>query len=550
MNLDLIIRGGTIVDGTGRPAFKGDLAVSANRIVEAAPESSGVLEGAEAVFVLDASGLIVAPGFIDMHSHNDFVLPREEHPKLLACMLEQGCTTMVCGNCGFSPAPFSPYSKGREQLDMASQMLGGTRLPHQWGSMDSFLGYLEHNGVSMNIAQLEGHGTLRLAKLGLDFNPPSPPDMVSLGSFVDESLEAGAYGLSFGLGYTPGMFSGEAELESLAKRVAARDGVLAVHLKALSRISPGYGVNPFSTPHNLRALKEMLDLARRIGVKLQISHLIFVGKHTWPTAGRALELIDQARDGGLDVMIDSYPQMAGNTTVLAIYPDWFLMDIENKMQKPLARLRLELEWSLGFKMVGFGFEDIQLLWGAHKTLEKYSGLFLKDIARDMGISMRSAYIRITQTSRGQATGLLYKYSGDEYNQEPLRQVLAHRLNLFMTDALINENGASNPGAYGTFPRLIDQVHRQWGLLSLEETIARMTGKSAERFGLKDRGFLKPGNWADIVVFDYESIRDNTTPTESRKRPSGISQVFLNGQWVVRDGVADTESRYGMVLRRE
>lgn len=549
MSFDLVIKNGTVVDGTGRPSFKASVGVKDGKIAAVlSQEEHDSMESGDAA-TIDAEGLVVAPGFIDMHSHSDFLLTMDDHPTLMTCLLEQGCTTIVGGNCGFSPAPLCPESKAEEHLAMACELMAGKSLDMKWGSMDSFLSDLEKRGVSINLAQLEGHGTMRLSLLGTDYSYPGEEGMKRMENFVDESLEAGAFGFSLGLGYEPGMFVDNLELERLAARVKERDAVLAVHLKALSKICPAFGVNPFSEEHNLIALKEMLNLAEKTGVRLQISHLIFVGEKTWPSCERALELIEQARDRGLDVAFDSYPQMAGNTTVHAVYPDWFLVDIEKNFDSFWARLRLNFEWSLGFFLVGFGLEDAQLLWGGHPDFEKYDSWFFTDIARDMKCSLRDCYMKITRVSKGKATVLFHKYSGDDERMEKLLKVLAHPLNLFMTDAIVSPKGAANPGAYGTFPRLIQLCHKEKGLLTLEDAIHRMTGKSAERFGLENRGVIKPGAWADITIFDLENIRDNTTPADTRKRPSGIKHVFMNGKQVVENGVADGRVKYGRVIRR-
>ena len=546
MVTDLAIINGTIVDGTGRAAFSGDVHIRDGRI--AAITAAGQPAPAAAK-VIDAQGLMVAPGFIDFHSHSDFLLPLPNHPELMQCLLEQGCTTIVGGNCGFSPAPLGPEARERDILDSACLLLAGRTLPYAWGSMDAFLSTLEERGTLVNLIELEGHGLTRAALLGMDGAYPGAEGMRLLKQRVDESVRDGAFGLSLGLGYAPGLFVENRELEELAEVVQRHDGLLAVHTKALSKMSPAYDRNPFGEPHNLRALKEMIALAEKTGVRLQISHLIFVGKKSWPTCDRALELINEAQSRGVDIAFDSYPQMAGNTTILVIYPDWFLLDREKNLRNRAALLRLHLEWTLGFWALGFGLEDIQLLWAGHPDHEELNGLFFPEIARRIGCSARRAYLELSRASQGRATVLIHKYSGDDSFQEPLLKVLSHPLNLFMTDAIISPQGAPNPGAYGTFPRIIQMMVRETGLLSLEETVARMTGRSARRMGIADRGTLTEGSWADVTVFDADGVRDNTTPDDTRARPSGIAHVLINGRPVVRDGSALPGAVHGRVIRR-
>ncbi|MBF0529888.1 MAG: amidohydrolase family protein [Deltaproteobacteria bacterium] len=550
MEYELLIRNGTIVDGQGQPAFKGHLAVNQGRIVAIRPDGASDAGSLTAGRILDAAGLTVAPGFIDIHSHHDFILPLADHPELMSCTLEQGVTTIVGGNCGFSPAPFAPASRYSPMVFETIKFLSaGRTLDPEWTSMDDFFRYLEQEGVAVNLVQLAGHGSMRISLWGRDNKYPGPRGLKPLESLLDEALDAGAYGLSFGLGYEPGLFVQMEELERLAVKIKARNAILAVHLKAFSRISPAYGLSLFGEPHNLRALKEMIGLAEKTGVRLQISHLIFVGRRTWPTCDQALQIIEQAHERGVDAAFDSFPYTAGNTTIYVLFPDWFLKDVEANFNRALARLRLAMEWRLGSKLLGFGLEDAQLLWGSRPELDKYNGWFFPEIARDLGCSVPEAYIRLGRMTKGQANCLFHKYSGDRENEDALRRVLAHPLNTFETDAHVNPHGAVNPGAYGTFPRLLQRYCRELHLFSLEEAVAKMTGRSAARLGLTDRGLIREGYWADLTIFDMNSIKDNTSVSNTRVRPSGIEYVFINGHEVVTHGRATPDVRAGQVLRR-
>ena len=340
---------------------------------------------------------------------------------------------------------------------------------------------------------------------------------------------------SLGLGYAPGIFSELRELEQLARCARRYGRLVTVHLKALSRLSGAYPLKLFDKePHNLKALREMLALAEQTGVKMQISHLIFVGKNSWPTVDRALEMIDQAVARGADIAFDSFPYLCGNTTIFVVYPAWFLHNIERHFRSITARFRLKLEVELITRLLGFGLEDIQVLWGGHPEAEQYNGMFFGDIARAMGCPVLEAYLKISELSRGKTLCLLHKYSGNESDESAYRKVLAHPLNLVETDTILTRRGRQNPAGFGTFPRVIQRYHKELGLLSLEEAIAKMTGRSARRFGLKERGTITPGCWADLTVFDYASIKDNTT-LRQLEPPAGIRHVFVNGTEVVRDG---------------
>lgn len=549
MDCDLLIKGGTIVDGTGKAPFRGDVAVKEGKITAVIPRNGEAPVGDPACReTLDAAGLTVCPGFIDMHSHADWILPLEEHPQVLAPLLEQGVTTIIGGNCGYSPAPLAPGSPYLGLIEAGSDFLSERPLQIRWDSMGSFLKMLEQNGVSLNVAMLSGHGTLRTSLLGKDYGYPNGSVIAEFKRLASASFSEGSYGLSLGLGYAPGIFTDLQELEALARCVQEHGRILTVHTKALSRLSGAYPPALFSEPHNLRALRETIELAEKTGVRLQISHLIFVGKKTWPTCDRALEMIDRAAARGVDIGFDSFPYLCGNTTIYVIYPAWFLKNIERNFRSRLARLRLRIEAGLITAMLGFGLADVQVLWGGHPDADKYNGKFFGEIAREMGCPVFDAYLKVSELSKGKTLCLLHKYSGDAADDQAYRKVLAHPLNLVETDTILTTRGVQNPASFGAFPRVIQRYHKELGLLTLEETIAKMTGRSARRFGLKERGTLEAGNWADITIFDYAGIRDNTTLHNLEERPAGIKHVLINGTIVVEKGRAVPGRLAGKVLR--
>ncbi|MFZ5595395.1 MAG: N-acyl-D-amino-acid deacylase family protein [Bacillota bacterium] len=555
MNLDLLIKNGTIVDGTGTPAFKGDLGVKdgvISAVIPASGDNPSKFDGSNCKRVLDAEGLVVCPGFIDIHSHTDWVLPLKDHPSIVKPLLEQGITTLVGGNCGFSPAPLVPNSENYDyimsQLKRTVILSAQQMLDFQWTSMDSFMNYLEKSGIAMNLAMLTGHGVLRILLLGNRYSYPGKDKMNEMERIIASSFEDGSYGLSLGLGYEPGIFVEMRELEDLARLVKKHDRILTVHNKALSKISGAYPLKPFDEDHNIKSLGEMIELAEKTGIKIQISHLLFVGSKTWPGCDRALEMIDRARERGVDIAFDSFAHKAGNTTIYVVYPAWFLERIPKSFRSTLSRTRLRIEVFFMVRLLGFGLEDTQLLWGGLPELEKFNGMFFTDIAREMNCSVFDAYLKISEMSDGNATCLYHKYSGDENDESAYIKVLKHPLNTVETDALLSTRGVQNPAAFGTFPRVIQRYHKELKVISLEEAIAKMTGNSAKRIGLKNRGLLKAGNWADITIFDYNEIRDNTTPLRTEEKPSGIRHVFINGTEVVTDGNYTGGIKAGRVLR--
>lgn len=541
----VLIRGGTVYDGTGAPGFKGHVLVRAGRIEAVLREPQPPPQADE---VLDAVGCAVAPGFIDMHSHSDWVLPLEDHPLWMKPFLEQGVTTVIAGNCGVSTAPMGRRSPKEIEGTLAATILVKP-LESAWPSMSEYLQSLERSRPAVNIAELVGHGTIRFACSRTRRGMLSPDD---LGRCLDElrrSLDDGAFGLSFGLGYDPGMFSPLEEIEAFCKVAVQRARPVTVHLKALSRFSPTYPLTTFK-PHNLVALQEMLAVARKTGVRLQISHFLFVGRRSWPTAERALRMVENAARNGVDVRIDAFPYTCGNTTINALLPHWFLASIPGAYRSRWALARLKAEFEIGFRFVGFSYPDLQIMHAAVPGMEPLDGLRITEVAELWKVSPFEALLRLSRASRGATSMLFHTYSGEPGNEKVLEAVLKHPLCLFETDALVKASGYPNPAALGTFPRILGPLGRDKGLFSVESAIHRMTGASAERFGLSDRGILAKGKAADIVVFDPDSVSDSP-PSGSRPagRPRGIKEVLLNGVRVVRVGSYVPGARAGEVLRR-
>jgi len=538
-----LFKNGTIVDGTGRPSIPGSVLVEDDRIadiisaVEAVPAADRIIE---------AEGLVIAPGFIDMHSHADWVLPWEEHPRVLKCLVEQGITTVVAGNCGFSPAPMTAAAIARTEL--LGTILKAGPFEYRWESMDEYLSHIEEKGSIVNLAELVGHAAVRYVTSQIDRGEMPPADLA--GSLVNtrRALDEGACGLSFGLGYDPGMFSSQEELAAFCKAAAQAGKPVTIHLKALSKLSPCYPLTSMSA-HNVRALKEAIALAEETGMRLQLSHFIFVGRNSWKTADECLALVEAARSRGLDVMIDAFPYTCGNTTILAPIPFWFLEKMPGAFSSSLLRARLKLELAIGFKLVGFGYEDFQVMDVALDEHTDINGLRLPEVARQWGCSPFEATLRLAEKSNGATLMLFHTYSGEPDNEAALEKVLTKDYCLFETDALVKAAGFPNPAGVGTFPRILGTCVREKNLFSLENAVHRMTGASAERFGLKDTGTLQKGKAADIVCFNPETVAYNyDDPEKPADRPEGIRHVYLNGQQVVQDGAYPRDVMAGRVIR--
>jgi N-acyl-D-amino-acid deacylase len=542
MDFERVIANGTIFDGSGQPRYEADVGINKGRIEALA--RPGTLTGGQ---TLDAAGLAVAPGFIDIHSHIDWTLPLADHQDVVAPMVAQGITTVVAGNCGTSPAPITDTSA--PLMDSFSEVMRDGPFPYRWRSMAEFLSFLEQGGLLLNAAFLVGHGTARYAAMGRRPSAPTDGELGAMRGLVRQAIRDGAFGMSAGLAYDPGVFAGSDEFLALLRTVADEGAVFTVHARAYVWISPFFQPMFFGPPHNVRSVREQLKLARESGVRIQLSHQIFIGRRTWPTYRWVLRDIDRARNEGVDVAFDAFPYTAGNSTINAIFPAWVLDDFPRRIRDPRVLKRLGREFAMFRFLLGLDYADIRLLWGAVPELEELEGLDFAAIAARLGLDAFDAYVHVARVSNGKARVLLGTYSGDGEHEEPLRAVLAHPLCAFETDAILTRHGHHNPASFGTFPRVLGRYCRDLGLFRLEEAVRRMTSLPAERIGLPDVGRIAPGCWADLVLFDPARVADNTTPTRADAAPSGIRSVLISGEVVARDGALVSKERRGRVIRR-
>jgi N-acyl-D-amino-acid deacylase len=541
MGCDLKLEGGLVIDGSGAPAFRADVAVTGGRIAEV-----GDLAGLEARATLDVRGRVVTPGFVDLHSHSDWLLPGVDAGALVEPFVRQGMTSLVGGNCGFSPAPVSERS--RRSAREASRLMVDDPLEPRWESMDAFLSGLEQTGVPLNVAQLVGHGAVRAAVTGpLEPAAPKPDELAAMERLVGEALDAGCAGVSTGLGYAPGIFAGDAELAAFAGFAARAGKLFTSHVRAYSRVSPVYRTDPEERPHNVQALEEILRAAESGAARLQISHLIFVGRRSWPTVGLALEVVERARERGVDVAFDAFPYTAGNTTAAVLFPPEMLPQLESILASPEALAGVRALGRRVFDEIGFYLEDIQIMHANAPAFDRYDGLFVGDAAARAGMDPWEFYARMVLASQRNARVLNHTYSGHEGEEEALRRVLAHPLCSIETDTLLTRCGHQNPASYGTFPRVL-HTYVAAGLFPLEEAVRKMTGAPAERLGWKDRGLLRRGLAADLVVLDPARLRDTATFEAPASFPTGIDHVFVNGAHVLDGPRYDAGARAGRVLR--
>ncbi|GAB4342807.1 MAG: amidohydrolase family protein [Candidatus Abyssubacteria bacterium] len=551
MAFDVIIRNGNVIDGSGRKAERADIGLSGDKIT-----AIGDLSAAHATTEIDASGLAVAPGFIDIHSHFDWPVIDPNHSDRLSPLVKQGVTTMVTGNCGFSPAPLSKQHsdialRRAALLLMGEQLSKGARMEEifPWETMGQFLDHLERQGLAFNIAELVGHGAIHVAVKGEDTTPPNPEELEQMKRLARQSLEEGAIGISTGLGYSPGIFSPQEEIIEFAKLAKEYGAMFPSHLQAYSWISPAYE-EIGGEPHNIRSVKDFIRIGEQTGQPLQVSHLIFVGEKTWrETTDTVLGEIEAAAQRGVDIGFDAYAYTIGISTIAVIFPAWALPDLVNNLQNPEIRDRIRAELDMARGMLQFGYDDLILMWGGSPELTQYEGMSIREIAEARGEDPFDSYCYLVVESKVLARIFLAQYSGNEKDESVLRRVLAHPLNSFETDCIIAPTGWQYPNAWGNYPRILGHYVRELGLMPLEEAVRKMTSLPASRAGLKGRGLLKKGYAADIVAFNPDTVIDRATIKRPTLDSAGIEYVLLNGHLVVDKGQYKSGQLNGRVLRR-
>jgi N-acyl-D-amino-acid deacylase len=536
-----------VVDGTGNPWFHADVGVTDGTIV-----AVGSLDAAQAGSVIEARDRVVAPGFIDIHSHSDFVLPVEAHAEVLAPFLAQGITTLVTGNCGYSPAPVNPRTL--PDLRSYTTFLRGPDLPEAWRSFGEFLDLLAAQGTALNVVPLVAHGALRIHEVGFAGRPLQPDERAAMRRRLRESLEEGAFGLSSGLLYAPGIFAEPAEIEDLAAELKTFDAIYTSHIRGSSETL-------------VPATREVIRVGEVNGIRTQHSHIEAFGRPNWPRIETIIELHEAARARDVDTAFDVIPYIAANTTLLAIFPRWSLdggVDaLLTRLRDPETRARIrrsieedvpgwpcwtESGWPHNL-VEATGWQNVSLMWVESEHNKRLEGRSLTDIAEQQGRHPFDVAADLVLAEQGHAMALYYGVSGEPGEEAGLERLLAHPLAAVETDAILTGLGTPHPAAYGAFPRVLGYFTRARRLFSLEEAIRKMTSLPAQRVGLRRRGTIREGNAADLVVLDPTTIDDRTTYLAPDTPPAGIEHVIVNGQAVVAEGRVRTSARAGQVLRR-
>jgi N-acyl-D-amino-acid deacylase len=505
----VILTAGTIIDGTGSPPIAGEVVIRGDRIISVgSPQSSknsAVAEGA-AYDVIDCKGCIIAPGFIDAHSHSDLQILENRTEKLL-----QGVTTEVVGNCGFSayPLPENP----QVLRDFANGIFCGDN-NWGWSSASDYLASASESKVA-TVASLVGHGSLRIKVAGNTCRALTSRELDRMSGLLDEALQEGAAGFSSGLMYAPGSGASPQELIALCRVVARRGGVYATHMRSYSA-------------KLVEAVEEQVSIADDSGCRLQISHLQASGPDSWPLQQQAIVAIEQASARGIDVAFDAYPWLAGCTVLTQVLP-------QTALDGGISQLLLRLTDPAQRESIRIGIKS-EARWNkvvitsAANNPASLVGRSIQDIAAERGSEPGNAVLDILLEQQGNVNIVEHAQS-----MENLHALLTHPLAIVITDGVYT-SGRSHPRLYGTFPLLLGEIVRERKWLSLEEAIHKVTGKPAAAFNLHDRGRIAEGCVADITIFDPETVNTNATYDMPAVAPTGFRSVLRNGKLIVDKGV--------------
>ncbi len=534
------------MDGSGNPWFRADVGISGEKIV-----CLGRVEAVQARRVIDAQGLMVCPGFIDVHAHSDpiFTLNADDQCRYLEGRIRQGITTEIIGNCGKSLGPLKP-----ENVDFVKGTFWQSPegVAWDWSTVGEYLKRLETQGVALNVGTLAAHGTIRIAVMGMNAAVPSEEQLREMKRLVQEALDEGAFGLSCGLIYPPGMYTTTFELMELARVAASKGRIFTSHIRGSSETL-------------LPAVKEIIRIGEETGVAVQHSHHEAVGKDHWWKIEETLRLEESARDRGVSITYDVFPYVAANTNMTAIFPPWSL---EGGIQKLMERLRApeirgRIESDIEESIPGWppwipgcwahniveavGWDNIRVY---HVGSEKHKSLIGKSIQEISGIFAKKPFEAVAELmleADGVASCYVFGVSGDLSTDEPNRELIRHPLGAISTDASDFGKGKPHPAAYGTYPRVIGRLARDEKVIPVQEAVRKMTSWPAQIMGIRDRGWIREGMFADIVLLDLPRINDNATYDKPRQFPDGVEFVLINGKIIIERGEYH-RSLPGKVLR--
>ncbi|MEZ4337671.1 MAG: D-aminoacylase [Sandaracinaceae bacterium] len=537
------IENARIVDGTGAPAYEGSLTIEDEHLAEVGEASLPPDE------VLDARGQVVAPGFIDIHSHSDFTLPGMPEAE---AKIAQGVTTEVVCNCGMGLLPAN--DRVDKLYELIQPIVFGEPGGHCYRDLDAYRDELEGRGVSVNVACLVPHGNVRAAVMGMEERAATSTEIDDMRGIVDGVMAQGAFGFSTGLVYPPGAFAETEEIVEVVKAIRPYGGFYATHMR-----DEGTRV--------VDSIEEAIGIGRAAGVGVQISHHKAAGRLNWGKTKKTLAILDAARREGLDVHSDVYPYTAGSTVLSAmVVPLWAFegsqTQLMERLQDPPTRERIIADSKARMlKLIPLPtiLERIVpkhlflpamlramsklVVISSTKRQHHYEGKSLHEMAKMRGQDLFEAILDLLVEEETAVAAIAHVMG-----EEDVQRVMKHPATMIGTDGFPQREGKPHPRTFGTYPRVLERYVRELGVLGLEEAVRKSTSMVADKLGLTDRGVLREGARADLVVFDFERLHDRATYEDPRNGPTGLSHVFVNGAWTLRDG-AHTGARAGRVLKR-
>ncbi|WP_406101237.1 amidohydrolase family protein [Streptomyces canus] len=518
---ELVIRDADVVDGSGAPSYRADVVVDGGRIVSIVKEAADAgCQRPTARRELDAEGLVLSPGFIDMHAHSDLALLRDPDHSAKAA---QGVTLEVLGQDGLSYAPVDDRTLEEVRRAITGWNGYGDDIDFDWRSVGEYLDRLDR-GIAVNAAYLIPQGTLRALVVGWEDREATPQELDRMRRLVAEGMEQGAVGMSSGLTYTPGMYAEDAELTELCRVVAEYGGYYCPHHRS-------YGAGA------LEAYEEMVALTREAGCSLHLAHATMNFGVNKGRAPELLALLDEALASGADISLDTYPYTPGSTTLAALLPSWASEGGPEAVLKRLAdddtaeRIRHHLE-----EIGADGCHGVPVEWDTVEISGVGDAAFANLVGRSVAESARSRGESPWATARGllladRLAPSILQHVGHEEN---VRAIMRHPVHTGGSDGIL-QGAKPHPRAYGTFPRYLGTYVRELGVLSLEECVARLTSRPASRLRLPDRGLVREGYRADLVLFDPQTVAPGSTFEEPRRLPTGIPHVLVDGRFVIENG---------------
>ena len=505
-----LFKSGLVYDGTGSEPFYGDILVEDDKIVKV-EENIQPEDGWE---VINLEGLSISSGFIDAHSHNDWFAIKKEPCKYFEPFIRQGITSFIAGNCGLSAVGFEAKTQHLDKV-------GGGLFSFQnttgiYPSVSEFFSAIDGN-TPCNIAVLAGHCSSRASVTGYENRALSDHERKRMLNIMEDALKEGACGLSLGLMYEPGIYAGVEELKEVARLCEKYDKPMTVHPRACSAVSMTYPL--LGRPHLLRALDELVEIAEGTRMKLHYSHAIFVGRRSFRCKEELMKILHELKEKGVDIGFDIYSELSGVSVITVVLPAWYQALSDEQKRHWFNKLKLRILIDATILLLGFGWDDIQIAY-IGPGYEQYEGKTVAQIAKAMGKSCLDAYLDLCEMSDFKGRVNMGPYSTPEIVNELSKDEIC----LYMTDAWVEDHGVQNPAIYDCFPKFLKFSLCGAGD-TMPNTIRKMTGAVADRFSIKDRGYVKPGCYADLTVFDEARLRDGE-PEQGHS--FGIEKVYVNG----------------------